>query len=269
MKKINKNVESVVTVNVGGMHHVTSRSTLCADKNSMLTAMFSGIHKLETLKDGSYFIDADGTHFRIILNYLRGRIVYSDDLPSDKETLVELRREADFYNLLDLKDMINVSLKVSSRNVEEWFCFYFEEKKNDSPVSYQSKNNVVFRKANASNCNFKNVDFSHEADFERANLTSAKFHYCNFCKDISFKGACLENAEFHGCKFAKYAKITFDEADLYKCKFTCDSVSLAFKQTTFMISFANYIEKMSFCNVKNIEQAHFMQGKLELIQKKL
>lgn len=269
MKKINKNVESVVTVNVGGMHHVTSRSTLCADKNSMLTAMFSGIHKLETLKDGSYFIDADGTHFRIILNYLRGRIVYSDDLPSDKETLVELRREADFYNLLDLKDMINVSLKVSSRNVEEWFCFYFEEKKNDSPVSYRSKNNVVFRKANASNCNFKNVYFSHEADFERANLTSAKFHYCNFRKDISFKGACLENAEFHGCKFAKYAKITFDEADLYKCKFTCDSVSLAFKQTTPMISFANYIEKMSFCNVKNIEQAHFMQGKLELIQKKL
>ena len=234
----------------------------------MLTAMFSGIHKVETLKDGSYFIDADGTHFRIILNYLRGRIVYSDDLPSDKETLIELRREADFYNLLDLKDMINVSLKTSSRNVEEWFCFYFEEL-NHVPVSYQSKNNVVFRKVNASNGDFKNVNFLHEADFERANLTSAKFHYCKFYKDISFKGACLENAEFHSCEFANNAKITFDEADLYKCKFTCDNVSLAFKRTTSMISFANYIEKMSFCNVKNIEQAHFMQGKLELIQKKL
>ena len=234
----------------------------------MLTAMFSGIHKVETLKDGSYFIDADGTHFRIILNYLRGRIVYSDDLPSGKETLVELRREADFYNLLDLKDMINVSLKTSSRNLEEWFCFYFEEL-NHVPVSYKSKNNVVFRKVNASNGNCKNVHFLHEADFERANLTSAKFHYCKFYKDISFKGACLENSEFHSCEFANNAKITFDEADLYKCKFTCDNVSLPFKRTTSMISFANYIEKMSFCNVKNIEQAHFMQGKLELIQKKL
>ena len=268
MKKKNKNMESVVTVNVGGMHYVTSRSTLCADKNSMLTAMFSGIHKVETLKDGSYFIDADGTHFRIILNYLRGRIVYSDDLPSDREILVELRREADFYNLLDLKDMINVSLETSSRNFEGWFCLYFKELTYD-PVSYETNKDVVLRKVNASNGNFQSVNFVHEADFKRANLTSAKFYNCKFHRDISFKGACLENAEFHNCEFANNARITFDEADLYKCKFTCDNTSSKLRRLTFMISLANCIEKMSFCNVKNIEQAQFMQGKLELIQKKL
>ena len=86
----------------------------------LLTAMFSGLHKVETLRDGSYFIDANGKHFGIILDYLRGRIMYSDDLPADKETLQELRREVDFYNLLDLKDLIDVSLKRFPSNFSEW-----------------------------------------------------------------------------------------------------------------------------------------------------
>ena len=127
MKKMYKNIESVVTVNVGGMHHTTLRSILCADKNSMLAAMFFDFHKVETLRDGSYFIDADGKHFRIILNYLRGRIGYSNDLPSDKGRLQELRRETDFYNLLDLKDLSNVSLKRFQGNFLKWFSVYFKQ----------------------------------------------------------------------------------------------------------------------------------------------
>ena len=43
---------------------------------------------------------------------------------------------------------------------------------------------------------------------------------------MPFQGACLENAEFHNYEFASDAKITFDEAGLYKCKFTCDISSL-------------------------------------------
>ena len=52
--------------------------------------------KLEKMENGFYFIDADGKHFGIILNYLRERIIYSTDLLEDRKTLMEVEKEADF-----------------------------------------------------------------------------------------------------------------------------------------------------------------------------
>ena len=62
---------SIVKLSVGGQHFPKSLQTLTRDPNSMLAAMFSGRHKLETTEDGSFFIDRDGTYFLFILNYLR------------------------------------------------------------------------------------------------------------------------------------------------------------------------------------------------------
>ena len=281
MRKMNEDIESVVTVNVGGVHYSTSRSTLCADENSKLAAMFSGFHKVETLRDGSYFIDANGKHFGIILDYLRGRIIYSDDLPPDKEILHELKREVVFYNLLGLKDLINVSLKGFQTRFSEWFYRYFNQRVqyHGKPVSYESTKYISFRKFNGCNCRFKNAIFAHKANFDSAKLIGAKFDNCKFCQDISFKGARLVNAEFHDCEFANDIEITFDEANLRKCKFTCNSYESKDKyefrldrirsdyRDISMISFAQCIEKMSFRNVKNIDQAHFPEVKLELIEK--
>ena len=55
-----------IVLDVGGMHYSASRSTLTKYPESMLGVMFSGRHDLETMqcKDGSFFIDRDGTHFR-------------------------------------------------------------------------------------------------------------------------------------------------------------------------------------------------------------
>lgn len=52
----------------------TSLSALSVVPDSMLGTMFSGRHKIHKQKNGSVFIDRDGTHFRVILNYLRGEI---------------------------------------------------------------------------------------------------------------------------------------------------------------------------------------------------
>ena len=73
---------------------------------SMLYAMFSGRFDSKPAEDGSYFIDRDGTHFRLILNYLRsGQLV----LPEDKILRRELLTEAEFYQIKGIIDEMKVS----------------------------------------------------------------------------------------------------------------------------------------------------------------
>ena len=59
----------------------------------MLTAMFSGKFEMKPSKDGSFFIDRDGTHFRFILNFLR----------TGKLTLPEVRDRAASFRVGGLK----------------------------------------------------------------------------------------------------------------------------------------------------------------------
>jgi len=88
-----------IQLNIGGQRYTTSIQTLTSVPGSMLAAMFSGRFSLAPDEDGAYFIDRDGTHFRYILNYLRGRVlpVLQDDV-----VRVELFREAHFYGLDEL-----------------------------------------------------------------------------------------------------------------------------------------------------------------------
>lgn len=93
-----------IVLDVGGSRFKTSLSTLRRDKGSMLAAMFSGTgFDMTPSEDGSYFIDRDGTHFRYILNNLRGCFV-KDGL--SVATLHELAIEADFYQLKDMYLML-------------------------------------------------------------------------------------------------------------------------------------------------------------------
>lgn len=97
-----------VRVNVGGHYYDTSLATLTKDSQSMLSAMFSGRYGLIQDSDGSYFIDRDGTHFRYILNYLRDNTVI---LPPNYLLHMELLKEADFYQLDGLAEIIKQNLK--------------------------------------------------------------------------------------------------------------------------------------------------------------
>ena len=97
---------SIVKLNVGGQHFTTSLQTLTRDPNSMLAAMFSGRHEVQTThsEDGSFFIDRDGTYFRFILNYLRnGELI----LPDGATFLKELEAEAKFYQVQGILDELH------------------------------------------------------------------------------------------------------------------------------------------------------------------
>ena len=68
--------------------------------------MFSGRFDSKPAEDGCYFIDRDGTHFRLILNYLRtGQLV----LPEDKILRRELLTEAEFYQIKGIIDEMKAS----------------------------------------------------------------------------------------------------------------------------------------------------------------
>lgn len=67
-----------VRLSVGGQKIVTSRQTLCQDRNSVLFQMFSedSSWPVDQDEDGSYLIDADINYFTPILNFLRmGEVV--------------------------------------------------------------------------------------------------------------------------------------------------------------------------------------------------
>ena len=83
---------SIIVLNVGGGRFVTRRDTLCL-------GFFSGLLNSLDEDETEVFIDRDPTHFRYILNWLRGcRYV-----PKHSQQIqTELLWEADFFGLDDL-----------------------------------------------------------------------------------------------------------------------------------------------------------------------
>ena len=117
-----------VKLNVGGKVFCTSRQTLQSVQGSFLarltdpTSPFRKGYRVHRsfanddddnesgLEDREYFIDRDGELFSYILNYLRdGKILFC--WPS-RNLLPQLRREAEFYGLGDLVDLVERQLHV-------------------------------------------------------------------------------------------------------------------------------------------------------------
>ncbi|KAJ1413003.1 BTB/POZ protein [Ochromonadaceae sp. CCMP2298] len=88
--------EPIVNLNVGGVLYITSLSTLCRFPSTMIGCMFSGRHSLP-IRDGHFFIDRDGRHFRHILNFLRAPEGYRCEVKGDDEK--QLRRECEYYGI--------------------------------------------------------------------------------------------------------------------------------------------------------------------------
>jgi len=118
---------TIVKLNVGGEFFTTSVQTLTRDPSSILAAMFStGRHhdpfleyevKPQPLEDGSFFIDRDGKHFRILLNYLRNKELI---LPEDANDtfLKELKAEAKFYKIRGVLNQLDEILEDRRRKAD-------------------------------------------------------------------------------------------------------------------------------------------------------
>ena len=95
----------MILLNIGGTCYTTSASTLETHPSFFATL----VNWQVPTEKNQYFIDRDPTHFRYILNFLRG----SKCLPDDPLVLKELLQEADFYCIEELKNNIQTELQKS------------------------------------------------------------------------------------------------------------------------------------------------------------
>ena len=84
----------MLTLNIGGVEFFTTRETLEKSDSFFRPFVREHVHA-----DRLPFLDRDPTHFRYILNFMRGsRVLPVDNLV----TLKEIRVEADFYSLSEM-----------------------------------------------------------------------------------------------------------------------------------------------------------------------
>ena len=91
-----------IKFNIGGQEFEAPVSVLTKDPSSILAICCRKDCPFEKDQDGSYYFDRDWWLFRLILSFLRSKV-----LPSDGEVLKELYKEAAFYRLEDLKAAID------------------------------------------------------------------------------------------------------------------------------------------------------------------
>nr|XP_006121422.1 potassium channel regulatory protein isoform X1 [Pelodiscus sinensis] len=96
--------QEVATLNVGGLKFTTRASTLQKFPESRLARMLNGNDHEFRLVNGQFFVDRDGTLFNYILDFLRTLQV---SLPTDFSDYQRLQREADFYELHSLAELLN------------------------------------------------------------------------------------------------------------------------------------------------------------------
>ena len=196
-----------IVLDVGGTHYSTSRSTLTKYPESMLGVMFSGRHDLETMqcKDGSFFIDRDGTHFRHILNYLRDGEEAVESIPKSPDVLLDIFREAKFYQLNGLtallKPILRENVVVNQNQITLLFSsgsgtYYTDYGGSAISVSYHSRDKIEFKHKNMSRLSFNYIRFVHAVSFVNCDLTSTTFQYTCFESDAIFEDCILDNTTF-------------------------------------------------------------------------
>jgi hypothetical protein len=154
--------DTIIRLDVGGVHYNTTRSTLCRVAGSMLERMFNGSIPSKKVK-GRYFIDRDGLLFQYILRYLRDTDVWTP--PSDVDVCRDLLREARFFCLdslvVILETAINTNSTVHQPSVKQAFAVRVESD-SDNIYFYVDTPSELMKKFISWKVNGRSVDTCHE-----------------------------------------------------------------------------------------------------------
>ncbi|XP_001378510.2 potassium channel regulatory protein [Monodelphis domestica] len=99
--------QELVTLNVGGKPFTTRLSTIRQFPRSRLARMLDGRDQEFKPVNGQIFVDRDGSLFSYILDFLRTQLL---SLPTDFSDYPRLRREASFYELDYLVELLDQEL---------------------------------------------------------------------------------------------------------------------------------------------------------------
>ena len=197
-----------IVLDVGGTRYSTSHSTLTKYPESMLGVVFSGRHDLETMKcsDGSFFIDRDGSRFKYILDYLRDGEEVFESFPRSGEILLELIREAKYYQLeglvvaltsfvqeVDVVSQDDITNKLTSGS---GYCRPDYGGNAGFQAGYQSRQAISYKLKNMSRLSFSTIRFLHPVSFINCNLSNASFTFCFFGSDVTFENCLLDDTRF-------------------------------------------------------------------------
>ena len=112
LRHLQRTQEEAVILRVGGRDFHTSMVTLRADPTSLFAGMMNRNSPFRPCGRSTYYIDRVPSHFRLILNHLRGGAhIEARTLPSDERYLLELLVEARFYMCDRLQEIIQGKLR--------------------------------------------------------------------------------------------------------------------------------------------------------------
>ena len=162
-------IKEPITLNIGGMKFDTTLTTLLKYDDSIFAHMFSGKYLIKpSKKDKSFFIDRDGTHFRLILNYLRtGKLIIEYDNELLKK---ELLNEALFYQINPLITMLKpkCGYNVDSKILNEFYikcCENWILNNNTNNNNRNINNNIKWKLLyRATRDGFKSSEFHRRCD---------------------------------------------------------------------------------------------------------
>jgi len=128
MPQLAQRMKGRVKLNIGGMRFETSADTL--RKSEWFAAMMSGKFDIQPDEGGYLFVDRDGTHFNVILNYLRMGTRALRGLELSEGQRLQLLEETQYYQLNGLAGALvqppvasNVTVEVATVDlVEQRVC---------------------------------------------------------------------------------------------------------------------------------------------------
>lgn len=199
------NISSMVHLNIGGNKCCTTVGTLTRhEPSSMLLVMFGERHVVHQDPEKGYvFTDRDGTHFRHIVNWLRDGVLPSFD---DDSKYSELLREADYYQLLGLRDGIHAFLDKRKEDDLHTEKLDAELMRTNIIIKscIQSSGKIGLQGVNLSGLNLSRLNFTN-ADFSYACLTNVRFLGCDlrgaYFNYVGAEGAVFENASLQNSSF--------------------------------------------------------------------
>uniref|UniRef100_A0A8C9W614 BTB/POZ domain-containing protein KCTD9 n=1 Tax=Scleropages formosus TaxID=113540 RepID=A0A8C9W614_SCLFO len=205
-----------LTLNVGGRHFTTTRSTLVnKEPDSMLAHMFRDQDVWGNKRDerGAYLIDRSPDYFEPILNYLRhGQLIVNEginllgvleearffgmeQLAEQLEGLIKNSQPADDHSPISRKEFVRFLLATPTKSELRCQGLNFS----GADLSRLDLRYINFKMANLSQCNLAHANLCF-ANLERADLSAANLDNANL-QGVKMLCTNAEGASLKGCNF--------------------------------------------------------------------